>query len=142
MDMRRLGLLRDPFRELPGAAQPFFINDRFQRAYRDLLAAARTHAALLLLTGEAGVGKSTLLRYLCQTTYLLRGLPFGITVEICPPVQAQPNTQAEKRAEAFAANGAPKTRYVSGESCRHLGTVPDGDLTSRHRHATHPSFSG
>jgi type II secretory pathway predicted ATPase ExeA len=109
MDMRRLGLLRDPFRELPGAAQPFFINDRFQRAYRDLLAAARTHAALLLLTGEAGVGKSTLLRYLCQTTYLLRGLPFGITVEICPPAQAQPSTQAEKRAEAFAANGAPTT---------------------------------
>ncbi|MCG8692938.1 MAG: AAA family ATPase, partial [Minwuiales bacterium] len=56
------------FREKPFSLTPnpkfFFSNGSFQRAYEGLLAGVRDRRGILLLTGEAGCGKTMLLRKL------------------------------------------------------------------------------
>src|SRR4030095_12409827 len=57
------GLREEPFTDVPDP-QFFYANSTYQKAYTALLAGIRDRKGLLLLTGEAGTGKNSLLRRL------------------------------------------------------------------------------
>ena len=101
---QRWGLLSDPFDALSLASKPLLVSDGLRRAYRDLLGAVRNRESLAILSGECGIGKTTLLRY------LLHGLAFtGIVVENYPPNRT-PTVSAEagKRDERAPAGTPPR----------------------------------
>jgi type II secretory pathway predicted ATPase ExeA len=81
--MQYRGLTRDPYSGSSPPVKPFLISEGFRRAYCELLEAVHGDERLAMLVGEAGIGKTTMLRY------LLRGLPFdGIAVEKYAPLPA------------------------------------------------------
>lgn len=120
MDWRRWGFQREPFSEVTLAAKPFVVSESFQHTYRDLLAATRAAAGLLIVIGERGSGRSTLLRY------LLRGLPFaGIVVETFPPERIEP--EGERPGARPAEPGRPDGR-VGGEGPGNGSAGGDGSV--------------
>jgi type II secretory pathway predicted ATPase ExeA len=65
MVQRFFGLERDPFADSPDE-QFFFSNAAIRQTYRDLISTLCGRPGLALLTGEAGAGKTILIRRLCS----------------------------------------------------------------------------
>ncbi len=104
------GFRNEPFK-LTSDPQFLYINPTYQRAYDSLLSGVRERKALTVLVGEAGTGKTTLLRKLAQTLEATDGgvfipfhpkLSFDNLLESCCDV-AGIAQDAEDRASRTAA---------------------------------------